>query len=178
MLRWAAAEKLISTDDVQRVAVESTDRQVLMRVLAKIGSQDHAVLNKIADSAAEPAMRLACAQKGGMLSWESIFLTASRDPRALGDALAAVALFQDVQSDAINAVQETCLAMIRRGDESRIPEMADLLEVYGDTRLAVDYLNCGQPDLYETGRAWAHKRGYSISLGSGSSRARWGSDIR
>jgi hypothetical protein len=69
------------------------------------------------------------------------------------------------------------LNLIRRGDESRIPEMVDLLEGYGDQTLVEDYLNCGQPDLDSAGRSWANKRGYNIGTGSGSHRARWGSGM-
>jgi hypothetical protein len=46
----------------------------------------------------------------------------------LGDALAAVSLFPEVQHSAVSAVQRACLTMIGRGDESRIPEMVELLE--------------------------------------------------
>lgn len=65
--------------------------------------------------------------------------------------------------------------LIRRGDESRIPEMVDLLEGYGDKTLAEDYLNCGQPDLNAAARKWFYARGYSIRPGFGSHRATWGS---
>jgi hypothetical protein len=53
-----------------------------------------------------------------------------------------------MQPDVIEGVQYACLNLIGRGDESRIPEMVDLLEDYGDKTLAEDYLNCGQPDLH------------------------------
>jgi hypothetical protein len=92
----------------------------------------------------------------------------------LGDALAAVSLFQE-QPDAVNGVQLASLNLIRRGGESRIPEMVDLPESYGDKTLAEDYLNCGQPDLDSAGWKWANKRGYSSSTGAGSHRATWGS---
>ncbi len=86
-----------------------------------------------------------------------------------------MALFPDVQQDAVAAVQQACLNLIRLGDESRIPEMVDLLEGYGDRTLAEDYLNCGQPDLDAVARAWADQRGYSVGTGYGSHRATWGS---
>jgi hypothetical protein len=75
----------------------------------------------------------------------------------------------------VEGVQQACLNLIRRGDESRIPEMVDLLEGYGDKTLTEDYLNCGQPDLDASARRWANKRGYNIGIGSGSHRATWGS---
>ena len=124
-------------------------------------------------------MRLAAAQKAGRKSWEQIFAAATAKGatvQVLGDALAAVSLFPQVQSDALEGVQYASLNLIRRGDESRIPEMVDLLEGYGDKTLAEDYLNCGQPDLGTAGRKWAERRGYNVRAGYGSHRATWGSD--
>jgi hypothetical protein len=80
-----------------------------------------------------------------------------------------------MENDARAAVEEACLSFIRLGDESRIPEMADLLERFGSIQLAEDYLNCGQPDLRNAARAWATSRGYELSTGVGPVRARWGS---
>lgn len=71
-------------------------------------------------------------------------------------------------------VRQACLTLIRRGDESRIPEMIDLLNLYGNKRLCEDYLNCGQPDLDWAGRRWARARGYHVGTGHGSARATWG----
>ncbi|WP_172670763.1 hypothetical protein [Labrenzia sp. DG1229] len=65
--------------------------------------------------------------------------------------------------------------LIRNGDEARIPEMSDLLESYGDKQLAEDYLNSGQPDLDNVADLWAKKRGFDVTSGYGSARARWGS---
>jgi hypothetical protein len=93
----------------------------------------------------------------------------------LGDALAAVSLCTKKQPDAAEAVQNASLNLIRDGDESRIPEVVDLIESYGNKTLAEDYLNCGQPDLDEGATKWADERGYSISMGAGSNRAVWGS---
>lgn len=96
----------------------------------------------------------------------------------LGDALAAVSLFTQAQPDGVDGVQHACLNLIRRGDESRIPEMVDLLETYGDKMLAEDYLNCGQPDLSAAARQWAGRHGYSFGIGDGSHRVSWGSSSR
>ena len=123
------------------------------------------------------AMRLAAAQKGGAKSWKEIFDAATArgaTVQMLGDALSAASLFWQVQPDAKSGVQEACLNLIRRGNESRIPEMVDLLEGYGDKTLAEDYLNCGQPDLNREAHAWANRHGYDTHTGAGSHRARWG----
>jgi len=83
--------------------------------------------------------------------------------RSQVSALAAVSLFSEKQPAAVS------------GNESRIPEMVDLLESYGDTTLAENYLTCGQPDLNAAARRWADRRGYKVGTGAGSHRATWGS---
>jgi hypothetical protein len=86
----------------------------------------------------------------------------------LGDAGAAVSLFNEVQQDAKTAVKQGCMDLIRRGDESRVPEMADLLGTYGDKELANAYLNSGHPDLESAARRWAQRHEYHIGTGPGS----------
>jgi hypothetical protein len=173
----AAAKRLTNQTDLAAVALAANDRDVLKIVLGKL--DDPARLKQVAESAADAPMRLAAARKAGARTWRDIFASAAgrtaESRTALGDALAAVSLFGAVQSEAQEAVQQACLAMIRKGDESRIPEMIDLLGLYGDKRLAEDYLNCGQPDLENAGTRWAHARGYNVGRGAGSNRARWGS---
>jgi hypothetical protein len=145
-----------------------------------ISEKEKTILNQLgADSDDFPRLQEA-AQMAGFKSWQEFIAAApSQDAsvQMLGDALAAVSLFPAVQPEAQTGVQQACLNLIRRGDESRIPEMVDLLEGYGDKTLAEDYLNCGQPDLDTAGQAWASKRDYDIGKGSGSSRARWGSGM-
>ena len=172
VVRIAAARHLRDSPAQVAAALQADDPAVLRILLA--GISDTNSLAQIAARASDRAMRLAAMIKGGSTSWESIFIAAAATERDLGDALAAVALFGGVQEDARSAVQQACLTLIRKGDESRIPEMAELLEGYGDTTLAEDYLNCGQPDLDAAGRAWAQKRGYDVGTGHGSNRARWG----
>ena len=175
-LRIAAVRRLKDPVALEEAAMRASDREVLKILLAKL--EDKAMLNRITTAANDRAMRLAAMQKAGAKSWGEIFDGATAKyalAQMLGDAIAAVSLFPEVQPDAVNGVQHASLNLIRRGDESRIPEMVDLLESYGDKRLAEDYLNCGQPDLNAAGRAWAHRRGYPVSTGAGSSRATWGS---
>ncbi len=175
--RKVAASKLSKPVDITRVASSSNDRAVLMQLLKKI--EDTELLKKLAATAVNQPMRLAAAQKSGLKSWDAIFKSATNrtnsSVQALGDALAAVALFKKTQTGVKNSVQQAALELIRIGNESRIPEMVDLLAIYGNTLLAEDYLNCGQPDLNSAAKAWANKNGYNIRKGGGSNRARWGS---
>ena len=175
VLQTAAARRLSSSVSVEKTVLRATDREVLKILLEKL--QDYSALNRVAETAPNPALRLAASQKAGTRSWTEIFQAAIAhgvSARMLGDALAAVAFSPTVQLDAKESVQNACLNLIRLGDESRIPEMVDLLEGYGDTRLAEDYLNCGQPDLDKAARRWASRRGCPVSTGGGTSRARWG----
>lgn len=175
VLRVAAAERLSDPAALEQAAMRAGDRDVLKILLKKV--TDKASLNRVAASADDGAMALAAAHKSRAKSWRAIFAAATtRDANVqmLGDALAAVSLFRGKQTAAVAGVQHACLNLIRLGDESRIPEMVDLLEDYGDKTLAEDYLNCGQPDLSAAGRAWARQRGYDVNTGDGSHRATWG----
>jgi hypothetical protein len=178
VLRSAAASRLSDPVVLEQVATRADDRAVLKIVLSKLADKE--ILNRLASTAVDLPLRLAVAQKAGAKSWKNIFDAATArgaGEQSLGDALAAASLFPAVQTDAVYGVQQACLNLIRWGNESRIPEMVDLLEGYGDKTLGEDYLNCGQPDLDTAGRAWANKRGYNIGTGNGSSRARWGSGM-
>lgn len=176
VIQVAAAQRLDDTPTLEQVLISSTNRVILRIVLSKV--QDKGALDRVAAGAADPAVRLAAPVAGGTRSWRQVFDAATArgaSVKKVGDALAAVSLFSSVQGQAKEAVQQACLNMIRLGDESRIPEMAELLEGYGDKTLAEDYLNCGQPDLDTASRDWASRRGYSVGTGVGSHRARWGS---
>ena len=175
VLRTAAARRLSDHVTLEHVASQAMDREVLKILLPKLVDKD--MLNRVAANANDRAMRLAAEQKRGAKSWGEIFDTASAKgatTQMLGDALAAVSLFPMVQRDAESGVQNAALNLIRRGDESRIPEMVDLLAGYGDKTLGEDYLNCGQPDLDAAGRRWARSHGYNVGSGDGSHRAAWG----
>lgn len=175
VLQVAAARRLNSSVSVENTVVRAGDREVVKILLEKL--QDYSALSRVAETAPNPALCLAASRKAGTRTWKKIFeaaLAGDGSARMLGDALAAVSFFPTVQQDARENVQIACLNLIRLGDESRIPEMVDLLEGYGDMRLAEDYLNCGQPDLDKAARRWAGRRGYPVSTGGGSSRARWG----
>ncbi|NQU06460.1 MAG: hypothetical protein HQ568_10235 [Calditrichaeota bacterium] len=175
VLRFAAAKRLSDPKTLEQAALQADDREVLKILLTKINDTD--ALSLIAKNASDRAMRLAATKKTGTKTWGAIFSKATAKgatAKTFGDAIAAVSLFTDKQSDARTGVQRACLELIRRGDESRIPEMAELLEGYGDRTLCEDYLNCGQPDLYSAGADWARSRGYDIGTGFGSSRAKWG----
>jgi hypothetical protein len=131
----------------------------------------------VASAADDPAVRIAAVVAQNKATWKEVFSNASKagDSKSLGDALAAVSLLAN-QSGINDLVTEACLRLIGHGDESRIPELVDLLNRYGDKPLCEDYLNSGQPDLENAGTDWARNHGFSIGKGYGSHRATWASD--
>jgi hypothetical protein len=174
VIRQGAA-KAASKDAVKQIALASTDRDICKIVLTKLDASTCAI---VAAEAKSPELKLAASVKSGKSTWTRAFADAAaqtNDKKSVGKVIAAVALFGNFQEQAKEGVVQTCLTFIRRGDESRIPELSDLLENYGDVTLAEDYLNCGQPDLYKSGAKWGNEHGYSITAGYGSQRAIWGS---
>jgi hypothetical protein len=156
--------------------MKTSDRNVAKDAFPRL--KDNGALEQVASGAADEALRIAAEVKLGKVGWPDVFARVvgpKASPRALGNALAAVSLSPD-PGGIDRLVTDACLRLIRRGDESRIPELAELLQGYGDKTLCEDYLNCGQPDLEKAGRDWARKRGYNIGSGYGSNRARWGSE--
>jgi hypothetical protein len=177
VLRAAAARRLSDPASLEHVALRATDRPVLGIVLAKL--EDNAVLARVAAGAADPATRLAAAQKAGRESWTQIFDAASAKratPQMLGDAVAALSLFSKAPPDAVRSVHQACLNLIRLGDESRTVELVELLEAYGDKSLAEDYVNCGDSDLEMAAYDWGSRHDVRIGGSEGSNRANWGSD--
>jgi hypothetical protein len=169
----AAARRLDVPALLGKIAVESHRRNIVKIVFAKL--EEKSVLETVAKKSADPSVRLAAQIKMGK-TWQEAFAKASapKAPKqALGEVLAAITLFPK-QDGVQEGVVEACLNFIRRGDESRIPELGELLHSYGDIKLTEDYLNCGQPDLDREARLWASQHGYHITTGAGSNRATWG----
>ena len=67
-----------------------------------------------------------------------------------------------------------CHRYIRQGDSSRIKELVNLLDRFGDKYLAEDYMNCGERTLEDAGCKWGTNHGYACTSGNGSSRVTWG----
>jgi hypothetical protein len=176
-VRAAAAWRIADSTTALQVAMCSHDHDLLKIVFTKI--KDRGSLGLLAGGAEDRAMRIASTQKAQIMTWKEIFKHATArgaTVQMLGDAVAAVSLFFSEQGDAAESVRNACLALIRFGDKSRIPEMSELLRQYGNTTLAEDYLNSGQPLLERAGEEWASRNGYNITKSVlGSQRATWGS---
>jgi hypothetical protein len=163
VLRFMAARRLKDPSTIEQAALHSQDRDVLRILLAKI--EDDAMLRRIAATADDRAMRLAAVQKAGIRSWHDIFAGVTGEgatSEKLGDALAAMSLFQNAQVDARKGLQIAYLKLIRHGDNSYLPELLGLLQDYGDKAMAEYYLNSGRLDLVYFAKSWAYSNGYTI----------------
>ncbi len=66
--------------------------------------------------------------------------------------------------------------LVRRGDASAIPALVTALDRFGDTTMALAYLNCGNAKLDEAATAWAKSHGYRVVRSEGTqSGPQWGS---
>jgi len=91
------------------------------------------------------------------------------DPRSIEPLIAALA------KKNLPVVAGACSFYIRRGESSAEAVLIEALNTYGDARIAVIFLNCGNPRLVEAGRQWATTHGYSISPGlPGGNKPKWG----
>jgi hypothetical protein len=121
----------------------------------------------------EPANKLAAKIRLGLINWSEIFSGLNSSAETLGDVIGAAALIlypQPTTSDIVSA----CHTFISRGDASRIPELINLLNRFGDVTLAEDFINCGNEVLFNAGANWGKAHGYEIQTGDGSHRVRWG----
>jgi hypothetical protein len=144
-----------------------------LRKMAFANLTDPAALEKLASTSSDAAVRLVAEVRMGKKVWRQLFASAPQAGVELGDLLGAISLVER-QADVAAAVTRACHHYITQGDSARIPELKELLKLYGDKPLAEDYLNCGQPQLADAGREWASAHGLTVRTGMGSNRVRWG----
>jgi hypothetical protein len=170
-IRTAAIARLTDQAFLAGVAIEAADWDIRKAALGKL--QDEAMLNKVAEEAPDEAVRTAARVRSGKDTWAGVLGRAAKDERKLGAAISAIAL-ADKQEEVSDQVTFLCHRYIRKADTARIPELKELLRLYGTKELAEDYLNCGQHDLYAAGQSWGQEHGYNVMTGPGSNRVRWG----
>ena len=137
--------------------------------------------------AREPAARTAAAVMIPKTSWIVVFEEATRTdakPAELSDVIAAVSMVTPSKQASVEfGAHRAVLNLIKRGDETRIAEIVQLFERYGDKQLAEDLLNSGQKDLRGAAERWASAHRLKVQYpfefgaapGGGSHRADWGS---
>jgi hypothetical protein len=98
-----------------------------------------------------------------------VYDTAKRfDDRTIVDALV-----RRVMSNEANRLRVLFLS-VKLGIAGSEDRLNEVLDRHGDKKMAEDFLNAGSAKLYEGGKAWANKHGYSIGTGMGSHRVSWG----
>lgn len=121
----------------------------------------------------DPALQIAAKIRLNQTTWNDEFAKATYSNEVLGNIIGAAALV-DSPKPATNDVISACHKYIQEGNATRIPELINLLNRFGDVLLAEDYINCGKDELRVAGEAWGQAHGYSIRTGNGSHRVRWG----
>jgi hypothetical protein len=79
-------------------------------------------------------------------------------------------LIQDVTNRRLHVL----FLAIKLGIPGNQQRLNQVLDKHGDEKMAENFLNSGSSELYEGGKRWANKHGYSIMTGMGSHRASWG----
>jgi HEAT repeat protein len=96
-------------------------------------------------------------------------LKESKDPRAISSLLAAL------ERRDILVVAQAFRFFVLRGEPNSEDTLVEALKKYGDTLMANDLLNCGNPKLKAAAEEWANAHGHQIvSLGLGGGGPRWG----
>ena len=166
-----AAFRLTDQPLLAKVVREAKPWEVRKTAFTKI--RDPAQLSALASASPDEPLRLAANVRLGKATWEAVLADATRNASKIGPAISAIA-WADKQESLGVEITSLCHRYIRKGDATRIPELRELLRLYGTKPLAEDYLNCGQDDLEDAGRSWANSHGFNVGTGYGSHRVRWG----
>jgi hypothetical protein len=165
-VRLAAVEKLTDQDLLTKIALKDKNFYVRKAVFLKLSE---AKLIKLSTSSENLVLQIAAKMKLLDLTWDKVY--ASYD---LQVALGSIALL-DKQSINESTVNEACRRTINKGLESLIPELKEMLRLYGNMSLAQDYLNSGKSGLTGAAIGWAFTNGYFLrSSGPRSSLDTWG----
>jgi len=170
-IRLRAVYYLTDQNDLMSVSQNNDSWDVRKEAFKKLNNNSLDILTR---EAKDPALKLSAKIRLGQISWNTAFSGAGGSTGKLGDVIGAAALVdspQPTSSDVVSA----CHKFIREGDASRIPELINLLNRFGNVTLAEDYMNCGQSTLSDAGCAWGRAHGYKCTTGSGSHRVKWGS---
>ncbi|MBN1969099.1 MAG: hypothetical protein JXR48_00835 [Candidatus Delongbacteria bacterium] len=166
-LRLQIIGNLKDQNELMKLLRSQNDLSVKQEIFKKL---DHDALENLSNDKNDTAMALAAKVKLGKISWDDVF---AGKAGSMSDIIGASAIVQNPQPTP-DAVVKACHKFIKKGDNSRIPELIFLLNKYGDKPLAEDYLNCGKRELYEAAAEWAKQHGFNVGSGYGSNRVRWG----
>lgn len=158
--------------ELMNIAQNNNNWDVRKEAFKKLNDKSLDILSR---EAKDPALVLSAKIRLGHINWKSAFSGAGSSSGKLGDVIGAAALVDSPQPSSYDVVS-ACHKYIRQGDASRIPELINLLNRFGNVTLAEDYMNCGQSTLSDAGCAWGRAHGYKCTTGRGSHRVRWGSE--
>jgi hypothetical protein len=186
-VRKVAISKLTDQNLLAKVALESTDSAVWGAAVSKLtdqallvtlilegkiwsvrksafGQLSPIMLNELAKKASDPAIRLAVDLKLGQRTIFDMLATAIHRDTDLGDVLGAIALLdQEKEATSIQSlVAQACRQVIKNRIVDRIPELKQLLMIYGDWKVAEDFLNSCLTELAIAGQDWADMHGWRV----------------
>ena len=95
---------------------------------------------------AEPAVQLSAARALGEI----------KDPRAEQPLVAAL---KEKEDPVVGGAYKYFIGLGEAGSEEAL---ISALNLFGNKQMALDFLNCGNPELANAGRAWAKTYGYVI----------------
>ena len=171
VVRFAAVRRLTDQRVLTQIVMTDEDWRIRKAAFAKV--TDKAALTALGRESTDPAIRMAVQIRLGKRTWSNVFSGTGQSRHETETVIGAMALSRRDPAIARN-VEGICHGYIRAGDIARIPELIELLNLYGTKTLAEDYLNCGQRDVARAGSEWAKERGYNTITVPGSPRIRWG----
>jgi hypothetical protein len=168
--RIKAVKRILKQDRLLNVVSGDKDWRVRNAAFDKLNKNS---LTEISKNAKDQALIIAAKIRLNQTTWNNEFAKSSGSGSSLGDVIGAAALVNSPQPTTYDVVS-ACHKYITEGDVSRIPELINLLDRFGDESLGEDYMNCGNDELRIAGESWGRAHGYNIGSGNGSHRVRWG----
>jgi hypothetical protein len=172
-IRYLALERLNDQTVLAGVVTNDTHSKLRRFALARINNK--IILDDLAVDTRDKAVRLAAEVRLQDTSLADLCGANTGGRPALATAMGVFLLF-DRQESLSSCVESICLMAIRQGEEARIRDLIELLDLYGTRSLAEAYINCGHNRLAVAGRYWAEDHRYTTLHypASGSNLVRWG----
>ena len=169
----AAVEKALIEND--RFSIP---RGELARLLAAIN--DQAALERVADNAKDPAVRLIAATRAGKKTWADVFsdVLSKSAPKVVTDqTLDAILLMPPNNDNAKRAARHVAIDLIRRADAARVDDLIELLNLpgYADAEMVGIYRGCEHPPLRLAAERWLRSNFKELTFGR-TPDVRWGRD--
>lgn len=134
-VRRAAVEGITDQTRLAGITIDSKDWNIKKLAFQKIN--DEKLISKIASEAPDEAVRTAASVRLGKTTWSDVLSKAIEDDAKIGPAISAIA-WADKQEALSKQVTVLSHRYIRKGDVTRIPELKELLRLYGTKALAED----------------------------------------